>query len=173
MNESEKLKSIFVMASELKNLYEELNKKFGWMHIKQKREAKKIYNKLFKLVESLYNDTWTVEYIKVIYAVLYAYRRDISEFLSDCGIAVEQYLESGISFSPIYFQNRDNDISDMIILNIISNDIIITIFNTKNGSHDEILSANTPSDTQNLYINICKNNFVEMIKKYINSIKNK
>lgn len=152
-----------------RDLNKELNKRFGWMRIKSKRDCKKLKNKLIERINTLANDKWTVGYLYGLQSTLLAYRNKLADYLID--VYIRDY--DSINYNPkifktMYFYDRAK--SKVIMLEIIGDNIEFSIMNTKVGNTFSISSSGEIQDSQKKIEDFCKQKIIEMLVMYLDNI---
>ena len=165
-----KIVAIFTAINTLHELEQEESKKIFLFRYKTKKEIEKNKNILIEKIKSLANDEWDINYLVNLEETLIAYYPIIHSDDND-SINIPEYKPDilvGKYFYPIYFTHHTDKFNRFIILEVISDNINFTVFDTNTGQNLEISSQYTVQRSQKNIEKICKNILIEYIISYLN-----
>ena len=162
--------SILQCCDIIRDLNEEFQKPFGWMKFKEKRECKKLKSELIKMIDSLKDEIWNIQYLKNLENALLLYYDKLEDYIEEISISNHNSFSQSINkFEPIYFSDIYND--KMYILEIRGNsNIVFTIVNIKTGKSLEIISGDTTNASQKKVEMQCKEKIISSLNNYLENI---
>ncbi len=162
--------AILQCCDSIRELNEEFQKPWGWLKIKEKRECKKLKEKLIQMIDSLLEDKWNIEYLVNMERVLLLYWDKLENYIEDIAISKDNTFTQTINkFVPIYFSDIDNN--KVYILDIKGgSSITFTILSLKTGKYLEIVGGEYTNSSQTKVEMQCKQKIIEMLKNYLENI---
>lgn len=162
--------TILQCCDSIRELNEEFQKPWGWLKFKDKRECKKLKNKLIPMIDSLLEDKWNIEYLVNLERILLLYWDKLENYIEDISISKDNTFTQAINrFIPIYFSDVSND--KIYILDIRGNSsIVFTIISLKTGKSLEIIGGGYTNSSQKKVELQCKQKIIDMLKNYLEDI---
>ena len=162
--------AILQCCDSIRELNEEFQKPWGWTKFKEKRECKKLKEKLIPMINSLLEDKWDIDYLINLERVLLLYWDKLGDYVEEISITKNStFTQSLNKFIPIYFSDIDNN--KVYIINIKGNiSIVFTIINLKTGNYLEIVGGESTNSSQAKIEIRCKQKIIEMLKNYLEGV---
>ena len=164
--------SIIQSCNTLHVLKKEFKKPFGWFRFISKNKAKKLEDKLDSTIKTILSkDEWNVQYLYDLERVLFLFYKDIKDYMVD--VTIPSYNPDDKynprNFIPIYFYDKAKDRN--IIVEIVSTNIIFTVFDITTGKSIAISTSESVSKSQEKVENECKEILIDFFLNYLHEYK--
>lgn len=162
--------NIFQSIKSCHDLEQEFSKPFGWIRFKEKREYKKLKDMVKEKINSLYDDEWTVEYIRSMQIWIKAHYIQLREFIGN-EVYISEYEPDNEkndpnTFTTMYFVDQKHK-NRIIGLDIVSDNITFNIADLNIGSTFSVESIGKVQPSQKKIESVCKNCIVLMLLRYL------
>lgn len=141
-------------------------------NIRKIRSSKKSKEKLQEVIDSFYDDKWTVSYLYDIERTMLVFLKDLEPYFVDFYISgIKDVGKEPVGMSPfhtMYFEDRLRD--RIISLDIIAENINFAIMDTKTGNSFMVSSSNEVSESQHKIEEFCKRIFVDFLSDYLKGV---
>lgn len=163
MNSYVDLIKIFQSCLVYREISDEFNTTFDKIkHIREYLKYKKVRNKIVDTLSSLYEDTWTVEYIFDLQRAISTI--DLSEYKDYVLIYPIQLDESHALIRPMFFYDRISNVKYDINITV-QNAIIVKVLENTGHTHGIITAID--SESAEPYIDSCKQILIDTLIRYI------
>ena len=165
--------NIIQSCNTLHVLKEEFKKPFGWFRFISKNKAKKLEDKLDSTIKTILSkDEWDVQYLYDLERILFLFYNNLKDYMVDVTIPSydpnDKYNPK--NFIPIYFYDKIKDRN--IIVEIVSTNIIFTVFDNTTGKSIVISTSESVSKSQEKIENQCKEILINFFLNYLHEYKN-
>ena len=165
--------SILQACDTIRDISSELNKKFGWIHFRQKKKCEDLKSQLKEKVKNIKNDAWDYRYIETLERVLLNYYDKLESYLEDIYISDHNNPDKLLLFKPLYFFHKVDGVDKYIfVIDIINTSINIMVYDVRRQEHLKYASEFTINADCKYVENVCKEILVNMLCNYIDGTYN-
>lgn len=179
---------IIQSSDTLHKVKDELSSPRAFFRFKAKKEAKQLEEQILEKIQSLVNDTWTVQYLYDLQQTLRLYKDKLEDYMKLAMVFISEVDEKNAdaalskAVSAIHSQHQENDSSraffsdmyfhdkekgNMIILSVISDNIEFTIFDPRTGNTFSVSSEQEVQSSQKKIESVCKQRLIEVLTGYL------
>lgn len=164
--------SIIQSCNTLHELKEEFKKPFCWFRFISKNKTKKLEDKLDSTIKTILSkDEWDVQYLYDLERAIFLFYNNLKDYMVN--ITIPSYNPNDKynpkNFIPIYFYDKIKDRN--IIVEIVSTNIIFTVFDNTTGKSIVISTSESVSKSQEKIENQCKEILINFFLNYLHEYK--
>ena len=164
--------SILSACETLHNAEYEINNKFFLFRRKYKKELNTNKSRIREKIQNIINDKWDTKYLFDTQKTIINFYDKLKPFIENRFYIpdVEKINAEDNKFHSMYFFDTDvtKNKNNIIIIDIISDNINFTIFDSNTGNSFIVTSSHEVQESQKKIESVCKHIFVDSIMDFLN-----